>query len=107
MSARIKTTKLHVTASRYLASHLKFLGVPKELLAKGYSRQVSQRVSWKGSFWNKPLNFLEILETARDLFLSKIKRHFVNGQCSEYGRRLIAAWTAVKLAFAKKGVVLE
>ena len=80
---------------------LKRLGVPKEIL---YMRGSGQN----GSFWNRSINHLHVLEQARNLYRTQIFQFHPDrpGGSSERTIELNQAWFKIRRSFKTHGYEL-
>lgn len=78
---------------------LRRLGVPAATL---------RSQGWGNSFWNRDLNFLEVLELASKLYRAQLKRWHPDrpGGCQERTRQLNVLWNLVRRMFARHGYEL-
>lgn len=73
---------------------LTFIGVPARMLRTRGGGQ---------SFWRRRIDFLAVLETARNQFRERIKRLHIAGQFCAGAVKLISAWNTVRERFREHG----
>jgi hypothetical protein len=82
---------------------LRRLGVPESMLSRPTLRCKSRQ-----GFWDRRVDYLAILERARALWRSRIKRVHPDqpGGCAKRAIELNALWLRVRKSFAAKGYEL-
>lgn len=90
---KLQTTNQQFRKGGYITALLLRVGVPQRML---------KRKGGGHSFWERCIDFMAILETARDKFRQRIKT--VAGNKAQ---QLIAAYRTIQRRFAQRGWVLE
>lgn len=95
--ARSRRTRCAV-CSAYIVGLLKRLGVPEQIL---YVRRMRRNAS----FWLRPINHLEVLEQARNLYRMRISAVHPDrpGGCAEQAAELNRIWGEIERRFRDRG----
>lgn len=95
--ARSRRSK-SASCSAYIVGLLKFLGVPEQTL---YVRRLGRNAS----FWLRPINHLEVLEQARNLYRMRISAVHPDrpGGCPEQAAELNRIWEEIERRFRDRG----
>ena len=87
-----------ISCSSHIVGLLKALGVPEQML---YVRRLSR----EKSFWLRPINHLEVLEQARNLYRMRIRAVHPDkpGGCVELAIELNWLWDEIERRFRNRG----
>ncbi len=95
---RLRRSRASVKASLCIVGLLKTLGVPQQML---YVRRFCR----DKSFWLRPINHLEVLEEARNLYRLQISLVHPDkpGGCAKQAAELNRIWEVIERRFRDRG----
>ena len=109
-------THFRAGSRKQIVGNLAALGVPASMIARQkpslsfYPKHANKLryVKTGGSFWQRPVNFIEVLEVARHRWMRLCRRWHpdVKGGCAETMKALNGLWATIERRFREHGYTL-